>query len=564
MFRLNYINAFVQDDIKLTPRFTLNAGVRWEWDGYPTTANGVTSNFWPSLSLAGPLPGTTPATGIFNGFVVPSNYQGPVPAGITKNATPYITQTTPPWHNFAPRLGFAWQPTSSSRFVVRGGAGIFYELINGIQGAYMPMRSMPGAVSVNTSPLASWQQPGVPPASVPGPPGGFGFTPRWGDPVTGLTSDIQQRLVPQDLTTPLTYEWNINTQYEFLPNWVLELGYVGSHGIRQEQGGSVINAINWNPAQLITPTNTINGIKCDDLTAATACNTSANVNMRSLYPGISTLSPLFATNGAYRFDALLATVRKQFSRGLQLQFAYTWSKGLITQNYGINTPPYSILQMGPNPDYHPQRVVINYVWNLPAHMNGWRGRVLNDWTWAGVTTIQDGVPFTVYDANSGVVFFEGGNQGDLYGPAQICPGVNPLTSGPIETRLGGTLSPNGYLNPAAFSDGKGASCSLPTVGAGPSGIGGDTGFGNIGLGTFISPGQYNWDMSLSKSIKIRETKSLEFRGEFFNTFNHPQFSFNPVDDPAFAAQDSSSKNFNQITVSSVNPRLIQFVLKFLF
>jgi hypothetical protein len=71
-------------------------------------------------------------------------------------------------------------------------------------------------------------------------------------------------------------------------------------------------------------------------------------------------------------------------------------------------------------------------------------------------------------------------------------------------------------------------------------------------------------MSLSKLIKIRESKSLEFRGEFFNTFNHPQFSLNPVDDPAFAAQDSSAKNFGQITVSSVNPRLIQFVLEFLF
>jgi hypothetical protein len=236
---------------------------------------------------------------------------------------------------------------------------------------------------------------------------------------------------------------------------------------------------------------------------------------------------------------------------------------LITQGYGINVAPYTILQMGPNPDYHPQRVVINYVWNLPAHLNGWKGRVLNDWTWAGVTTIQDGVPFTVYDGNSGAVFFQGGVAGDTYGPAEICPGVSPLTSGPIETRLGGPLSANGYLNPAAFSDGKGATCKLPTVG-GAGGIGGASGFGNIGLGTYLSPGQYNWDMSLSKLIKIRETKSLEFRGEFFNTFNHPQFSFNPVDDPAFAAQDSSASNFGQITVSSVNPRLIQFVLKLQF
>ncbi len=580
MFRLNYINAFVQDDIKLTPRFTLNAGVRWEWDGFPTVANGVTSTFWPTLYNAAPRPGTgcvvngvpvgagAAGTGCsLAGFVVPNNYQGNLPAGVTRNSTDYVTQTTPPWHNFAPRLGFAWQPTSSNRFVVRGGIGMFYELINGIQAAYMPLRVMPGAVNVQQSPNASWSVPGVPPAAYPGPFGGVGFTPLWGNAANNTTSNIQQNLVPQNMTTPITYEWNLNTQYEFVRNWVLELGYVGSHGIRQEQGGSVINADNWNTAQLITPTSTINGITCDNLTAATACNTAANANLRAPYLGFSTNSNLFNTNGAYRFDALLATVRKQFSKGLQLQVSYTWSKGLITQGYGINTPPYTILQMGPNPDYHPQRVVINYVWNLPAHLNGWKGRVLNDWTWAGVTTIQDGVPFTVYDGNSGAVFYQGGVAGDTYGPAEICPGVAPLTTGPIEQRMGGSLSPNGYLNPAAFSSNKLSACSLPTVGAGGPGgaIGGDTGFGNIGLGTYLSPGQYNWDMSISKLFHIRESKTLEFRSEFFNTFNHPQFSFNPVDDPAFNAQDSSNlSNFGNITVSSVNPRLIQFVLKFLF
>jgi hypothetical protein len=499
---------------------------------------------------------------------VPNNYTGNLPAGVTRNSTNYISQTTPPWHNFAPRVGFAWQPLSSNRFVVRGGAGIFYELINGIQGAYMPMRVMPGAVNVQKSPLASWTVPGVAPAAVPGPVGGFGFTPLWRNPATNQTSNIQQNLVPQNLTTPLTYEWNLNTQYEFLPNWVLELGYVGSHGIRQEQGGSVINASYWNPAQLITPGSPLavaNGITCDNLTSATACNTSTNANMRAQYLGMSTNSNLFATNGAYRYDAFLATLRKTFSKGLQLQVAYTWDKGLITQGYGINSAPYSILQLGPNPDYHPQRVVINYVWNLPVHMNGIGGKILNDWTWAGVTTIQNGVAFTVYDSNSGRAFFQGGVGSNTYGPAVLCPGVNPLTSGPIETRLGLPLSTNGYLNPAAFSDGTPTACLLPNApGDDPKAKTPATTFGNIGLGTYLSPGQYNWDMSLAKLIKIRESKSLEFRGEFFNTFNHPQFSFNPVDDPAFAAQDSSASNFGQVTVSSVNPRLIQFVLKFLF
>jgi len=491
--------------------------------------------------------------------VVPNNYPGTIPAGLFQNTTPYVSQSTPPWHNFAPRVGFAWQPTSSSRFVVRGGAGIFYEFINGVQASFFPMKVQPGAVNVQTSNLSSWTQPGVPPPALPGPPGGYGFTPRWVTP-TGQNSNITQNVLSQNLTSPVTYEWNLNTQYEFVRNWVLELGYVGSHGIHQEQGGAVSNSTSWNPGYLASPTNPINGV---------TTNTNGNVNLRTFYPGISTNSNLFGTTGSYVYNAFLATVRKQFSKGLQLQVSYTWDKGLITQSYGINTAPYSILQLAPSPVYHPQRVVINYVWTLPVHMNGIAGKVLNDWTWAGVTTIQNGVPFTVYDSNSGAVFFSS-LPGNTYGPAQICPGVNLLTSGPIESRLGGSLSPNGYVNTAAFAGGAGApaSCALPTVGAvpGPGGttVGGDTGFGNIGVGTFLSPGQYNWDMSIGKNIKIRESKTLEFRGEFFNTFNHPQFSFNPVDDPALTAQDVHGGSFGQVTVSSVNPRLIQFVLKFLF
>ena len=576
-FRVNYDDAFLQDDIKVTPRLTINAGVRWEYDGFPYAQNGVTSNFWPRLALSGPsavvsappVPGG-PVVGTLSGFVVPNNYPYPLPAGVVKSANNSATNTNSPWHNFAPRLGFAWQPTSSNRFVIRGGGGIFYEFVNGTQSVGFPMQVQPGAVNVQSSTLASLQQPGVPPPSVPGPPGGFGFTPRWGivsGPSAGLTSNLQQDIFPENLTTPVTYEWNLNTQYEFVHNWVLELGYVGSHGIRQEQGGGVFNDTSWNAAQLITPTSTINGIVCDNVTVF--CNTAANANIRSPYLGIATSDSAFNTNGSYIYNALQATVRRQFTNGLQFQLAYTWDKGLMTTAYGINTPPYSILQLAPNPDYHPQRVVFSYVWNLPAHFSGWKGRLLDDWTWSGVTTIQDGVPFTVYDSNSGSQFFQGGLPGNMYGTAQLCPGVNPLTSGPITSRLGGSHSANGYLNPAAFGDAAGTCGGLPTPGAalgqptsGSQATG--LGFGNLGMGTFLSPGQSNWDMSLSKLIKIRESKTLEFRGEFFNTFNHPQFSFNPVDDPALSAQDVQASNFGDITLSSVNPRLIQFALKFMF
>ena len=95
-----------------------------------------------------------------------------------------------------------------------------------------------------------------------------------------------------------------------------------------------------------------------------------------------------------------------------------------------------------------------------------------------------------------------------------------------------------------------------------NGVGGGTGFGNMGLGNILGPGQNNWDMSLAKSTKIRESQSLQFRAEFFNTFNHPQFNSLANTDANARAQNGGG--LGTITTLSVNPRVIQFGLKYLF
>jgi len=334
LFRLTVLDGFVQDDIKVNSRLTLNLGVRWEWDGFPSEKNGMITNIWPSLINLAPVPGSgcvTPTGPIglgaagtgcsLGGFVLPSNFQGTIPTGIFQASNPYVTRSSPPWDDFAPRIGFAWQPTASNRLVVRGGAGFFYELVNGVDDA---IHALSGTPAVGTFPVAvsaTLAQPFVPPAVISGPPNTYGFTPRWLDLTTGNNSNLAQPVESENFTVPVTYEWNLNTQYEFLRNWVLELGYVGSHGIHQEQSG-IASSVPFNWAPLASPANpAITGV---------TTNTVANVPLRVQYLGISPKAQLQGNVSSYLYNALQATVRKQLSHGLQFQAAYTWNRAFVT------------------------------------------------------------------------------------------------------------------------------------------------------------------------------------------------------------------------------------------
>jgi hypothetical protein len=134
--------------------------------------------------------------------------------------------------------------------------------------------------------------------------------------------------------------------------------------------------------------------------------------------------------------------------------------------------------------------------------------------------------------------------------AQMCPGAtygSIPTSGGVESRLGGRSGGSGYLNMSAF-------CMPPEA---PNSPDGSTLFGDAGPGVLLGPGQFNFDISLVKTTHITERQQVIFRTEFFNAFNHAQFS-NP-----FLAVDTPS-TFGQINTTSVGPRIIQFALKYIF
>ena len=569
---VDMLSFFAQDDVKVNSTLTLNLGLRWEWYGNATTEGGQWSDIWPSLLAQQPLPGTgcvsngvtfgLGATGTgcsLVGTAVPSNFPAAVPGGVFVNNTPYITRATPKLDNFAPRVGFAWQPLSgNSRLVVRGGGGFFYDRPNGLIETELGHSDPPYAILIGTSPLANLSNPFVVPPTIPGPSGTPGWTPRWGylnSSGVAVTSNLSGvNTVSQDYSNGLLYEWNLDTQYQFAPTWVLELGYVGSHGIHQPGAPNlqgVATAYNMQPGNMAMLASASNPVNCGYDGNSNDCittNTSGNLNLRVPFVGMSSQFVPATSTDQSKFNSAQVTVRKQLSHGLLLQAAYTWSRSFInyyTGNPNATAPgiqPY-LDPYGPNINYRPQRLVLTYSWDLPTfgEHHGIVGQLVNGWNWAGVTTIQDGTPLLISDTRDGSAFVV-----TNFGPdalATLCPGVSPASipgSGRVASRLTNF-----------FNNTTGTFCAPQTIPGSTV-----TGYGNYGLGQILGPGQFNFDMTVVKTFKIRESQSLQFRSEFFNTFNHAQFN-----SPGTNAAQAS---LGQITSTSVNPRLIQFALKYSF
>jgi hypothetical protein len=546
--------VYVQDDWKVGKTLTINMGVRWEYFGSYADKYGNLTNLWTSQIQTVPVPPTGPTSsgpGLV-GYVVPSNYTAHYPnppAGVLQSNRTLPVRQGPPLDNFGPRIGFAWQPKSVSKVVVRGGFGLFYDRIGGGTFVHGLEQGYPYAITLDYSGIGSnpYNNANPYPSESVLPLGTFAS--RWANFATGQTSNLNTPTVDEVLHTPLTREYNLNVQYEFLPRWILEVGFVGSSSINLIDQYHTVNS-----PLLASPTTPINGI-----TVNTAANAGLRVPILGYQPGGFQVTSF---DGAANYNSLQVTVRKQFSKGLTMQASYTWSKDLSTMfaanavgNGGNSNYPGDLWQQyGPVTFNRPQRFVINYSYDLPFGTHqGIVGYLVNGWNVSGVTTVQDGTPLTITDSRGGTVFGFG-NYGSAR--AQMCAGATYGqigSSGGIEQRLGGTSGGGGYFNASSFCAPPVAPNSAPdpTTGAFP------TLFGNSGVGVVLGPGQFNWDISILKTTRLFERHELQFRTEFFNTFNHPQFS-NPVSVAVGTA------NFGQITSTSVNPRIMQFALKYVF
>ncbi len=536
-------SSYFQDDFKYSSRLTLNLGVRWEYNGALTDKYGNLTQTWVSRIQAVPIPPTGPTTsgpGVSQ-WVVPSNYTKfypPPPDGILINSSNTPLRKRAPLSSFGPRVGFAYQ--ASSKLVVRGGAGIFYDRVGGDRIVYSVEQGNPYAATVDFNPQN--QQTLANP--FPSTPALGTFSSRWANFETGQTSNLNVPFLAEVVHNPLIRQYNLGVQYQFAANWVLEVGYVGSSGINL-----MSQYHNNNTARLASPEHPINGI---------TTNTIANVPFRVPYLGYQAVGVRGTEfNAVSNYNSLQATVRKQFSRGFMIQGAYTWSKNLTNlANNQANSNNASDMwqQYGPAQFSRPQRFVVNYSYDLPLGTHtGVMERVLGGWNLSGVTVVQGGSPMTIADPSAGTIYGTAGSGFAGFGRAQMCPGMtygDIATPGGIEQRLGGASGGPGYFNKSAF-------CAPPAIGNG-------TDYGNSGTGIILGPGQFNWDVAILKRIRILENHSIQFRTEFFNAFNHPQFS-NPNYGPGatYALPNVRSGAFGQITSTS-NPRVIQFALKYSF
>jgi hypothetical protein len=539
------MNAYVQDDWKVSSRLTLNLGVRWEFNGALSDKYGNLTQTWVTRIAAVPIPpsGPTDSGPGVSQWVVPNNYvshYGQPPAGVLVNDSSSPERLHAPLSNFGPRIGFADQLTS--KLVVRGGAGIFYDRVGADRIIYAVEQGNPYSATVdfgvpNTQTLAN---------PFPSTPTLGTFSSRWANFATGQTSNLNVPFLDEVLHTPLVRQYNLGIQYEFARNWVLEAGYVGSSGINL-----LDEYHNNNTPLLASPSNPINGI---------TTNTVENIDFRVPYLGYQSVGVRgTGFDGTSNYNSLQVTVRKQFSHGLMLQAAYTWSKDLTDLYDSVaNSNDASNLsqQWGPALYSRPQRFVVNYSYDLPfGTHSGLLGRVSQGWSISGVTVIQDGTPMTIADSSAGTIYGTAGSADQAgFARAQMCPGMtygNIATPGGVEARLGGNSGGPGYFNTSAF-------CNAPIIGDG-------TGYGDSGSGIILGPGQFNWDMSALKTTKITERQMVQFRAEFFNIFNHPQFTNpNASQGAVFSLPDRASGSFGQITSTSVNPRVIQFALKYIF
>jgi len=553
---------FVQDDWRATRTLTINYGLRYEYSSVMSEANNQLGNFDPNS-----------ATGL-------------IQAGRNGVSGPY----NPDHKNFAPRLGFAWDATGKGNTVLRGGVGLVYETINweallAFNNAFGLNNVPTGAIIDGAGDTAGGTITAGNLAIPPGMPQWDSGVPLYGANVSTATLNCFNNPCPimsvdRNITTPYVWTWTLNLQHAFTPNLSLEVAYVGNHGtnltgirdINQPPVGSDYNPL------------------CAD------ANTNSPDQLCLPYNGkFPYLSNIFQMGNVYKsnYDGLQATLNSRNFHGLSMVAGYTFSHSLddVGANwdfgYGAGLPQdsYNVGKEYASSDFDiRQRLTLSLTYAIPGK-SGY-GQMLQGWELNSIVTLESGQPWGPIDLGT-----DAAGTGPLpvsppafspirwsfYGkPSDFKSGPNPIPFFPGTSNAacaaqalnvdGGTPGPSTESLSSFGCYAQGSSIMIPP----PLGQ-----FGNMGRNLFRDSGFRNFDFSVAKNWHFGERLRAQFRAEFFNILNHPNFANPYGGQNGFGLNDPSAPGFGcgcaTPDVAAANPvigsggsRAVQLGLKFTF
>ena len=506
--RGNNANAYVQDTFKVSPRLTINAGLRYELPMPYTETHNILSLFQPGKQST--VMPDAPA-----GLLYPGD------AGVSRGliSTDYKA--------FAPRFGIAWDPAGDGKTLVTAAYGIFFEPYYTGQGG--PLQA----------PISAPPYLGTPQVSLPNFADPFNGNP----PVPGtFLPDLTNLTLSPKLSLPYTQDWDLNLQQAFGNDWLFEIGYVGTKGTRLPR------FIEANPAVFVP-----------GYVDGQPISNSGNADQRRLYSGCTLEDPTssceFSSTGEIAgiansaYNALETSLRKRLSHGMSFLLSYTWSKAIddvssfnitgseakpVAGENDLAQNPFDLAaERGPSLFDARNRFVASYDWTLPFwnHPRNWYQSVLGGWQLDGIATLMSGTPYTVFDSNDVAA----------QGSAPEITGFSAQRPDLVGNPNNGPRTVSNWLNTAAFHQ------LDPTADAGQ--------FGTEGRNVNIGPAYANFDFATLKNFRITESTRLQFRAELFNILNRTNFFLPDC--------DISSPTFNHILAAGT-PRQVQFALKLMF
>ncbi len=544
-------NFFAQDDIRVTPKLTVNLGLRYEIP--PAFRNHNLNGVGLDFSNGGGFEWAN------KNFVQQVSSAPGVDPNLIRCCAP-ATLVPQDWKDFAPRIGLAWRPFSTDRFVIRAGYGIFYDIYSryyelttyDADNLYTaPNVSYPNILGdTKTSPvqLGSLWDPFPPSQDL-----SYFQLPGW---------QANNQINWPDNRSPRTQQWTLDTQFALNPTTLLDIGYIGSRAAH-ENGYWYFNA-GFLPTVPGDPCNIYRDVQ-EAAQSSANCLSDPNfqpVDTRNPYPNIGVRSYANANIFWSTYNSLQVRLEKRLNNGLQYQLNYTFSKALDTlsviglqfgSNSFIQNPHDIAAEYGPANFDQTHRLVGTGSYEIPVgkgkrwDLGKWNA-IVGGWEASGIYTISSGLPYTIYA-------YGGGN--DQLGLTR----QDDIRANLVGNPNSGSTSILQEFNTAAFAQ--------PELGT----------FGNLGRNTMRTPFYTDLDMAFGKNFQLSERAQLKYKFEVFNlgsTWRQNENLLYPNNNisnsPANCTPGPSGNcSFGSLVplngagaLNLFNPRLIQMSLNFVF